>query len=101
MLAAWLLADPAPRAGLWVAMLVWMGIACIANARRCGRTHCRFTGPFFLLMAVLVALYAVGALPIGSQGWTILGGITLVGNAMLWRGSEQAWGRFSRSRQRS
>lgn len=97
MLAAWLVAAPAPRAAIWVAMLVWMGAACIANARRCGRTHCRFTGPFFLSMAGLVAAYAAGTLPIGSAGWAILGAATFLGNAVLWWGSERAWGAFSRS----
>jgi len=27
-----------------------MGTACILNARRCGRTHCRYTGPYYLAM---------------------------------------------------
>ncbi|MGK9168223.1 hypothetical protein KXR53_18075 [Inquilinus limosus] len=94
MLAAWLLADPAPRAVVWVAMLVWMGGACVANARRCGRTHCRFTGPFFLVMAGLVAAYGTGGLPIGPWGWSILAGVTLIGNATLWWGSERLLGRF-------
>lgn len=96
MLAGWLLVDPGPRTALWGAMLVWMGGACIANARRCGRTHCRFTGPFFLVMAVLVAAYGTGALPIGPWGWAILLGITLIGNAVLWWGSERLLGRLVR-----
>jgi len=33
------------RAAIWTVALLWMGIACILNARRCGRTHCRYTGP--------------------------------------------------------
>ena len=45
---------PTPRAAVWIAMLWWMGVACLANARRCGRTHCRYTGPFFLGMAAMV-----------------------------------------------
>ena len=66
------LLDTAPRAAIWAAALIWMGGACIANARRCGRTHCRFTGPFYLLMATLVVAHAAGVLPIGEQGWAIL-----------------------------
>jgi hypothetical protein len=38
------------RTGIWVAALAWMGLACLLNARRSGRTHCRFTGPYYLLM---------------------------------------------------
>jgi hypothetical protein len=88
------LLDPLPRAIIWSTALVWMGAACIANARRCGRTHCRFTGPFYLLMAALVAVYAAGTLPIGDYGWEILGTATVVGTAVLWWGSERIWGLF-------
>src|SRR5215831_18054176 len=42
-----LLRDPIWRAVVWIAMLASMGAACVINARRCGRTHCRYTGPFF------------------------------------------------------
>src|SRR5262245_61652205 len=37
------------RAVLWVIALVWMGTACILNSRRCGRSHCRYTGPYYLV----------------------------------------------------
>lgn len=94
MLAATLL-SPAPRGVVWVAMLAWMGVACLANARRCSRTHCRITGPFFLIMAVAVASYAVGLLPLGDHGWTLLGVVTLLGFAILWWGSERLLGRFT------
>lgn len=62
-----LLLEATPRAVVWIAMLVWMGLACLANARRCGRTHCRYTGPFFLGAAGLVVAYVAGLLPLGSQ----------------------------------
>jgi ABC-type uncharacterized transport system permease subunit len=88
------LLDPLSRAAVWSAALTWMGSACIANARRCGRTHCRFTGPFYLLMAALVIAYAAGALPIGDHGWAILGAIAIAGSAVLWWGSERIWGLF-------
>lgn len=93
MLCATLL-EPGLRALIWSAALIWMGGACIANARRCGRTHCRFTGPFYLLMAALVVAYAAGLLPIGDQGWAMLGAATTIGTAMLWWGSERIWGSF-------
>jgi hypothetical protein len=93
MLGAMLL-EPGLRAIIWSAALIWMGGACLANARRCRRTHCRFTGPFYLLMAALVVAYAAGALPIGEQGWVMLGATTIVGTALLWWGSERIWGLF-------
>ena len=75
-----------------------MGGACIANARRCGRTHCRFTGPFYLLVAAAVITYTKGILPLGQQGWTILGVVAIAGTAVLWWGSERIWGTFFRPR---
>lgn len=91
-----LLLEATPRAVVWVAMLVWMGMACLANARRCGRTHCRYTGPFFLGTAGLVVAYAAGLLPLGDQPWLILGSLVGVGNALIWWGSERLLGTYSR-----
>jgi len=45
-------------------------------------------------MAALVFGYATGALPIGDQGWVILGATTIVGTIILWWGSEGIWGLF-------
>jgi hypothetical protein len=95
-MGAAVLLDPAPRAVVWTLMLVWMGAACLANARRCARTHCRHTGPFFLGVAALVVAHAAGVLPLGSYGWTILGTITVVGNALIWWASERLLGRLTR-----
>src|SRR5262245_5365272 len=68
-----LLLNPVPRAVVWIFMLSWMGGACLANVRRCGRTHCRYTGPFFVGMAAAVLAYISGVLPLGSQPWLFLG----------------------------
>src|SRR5262245_1960561 len=92
--AAWL--EPTLRALVWTAMLIWMGCACLANARRCGRTHCRFTGPFFLVMAASVVAYAFSGLPLGPYGWAVLGGVTVIGNLLIWWGSERLLGMFPR-----
>jgi hypothetical protein len=52
---------PVPvRAAIWTIALIWMGMACILNARQCGRTHCRYTGPYYLAMIVPVLLLAAG-----------------------------------------
>lgn len=71
------------RTVIWSASLLIMGTGCIANAVRCGRTHCYLTGPFFLLMGLAAALYGLGILPLGSNGWNVIGLSTLLGGAIL------------------
>ena len=48
------------RLWLWIPAFVVMGVGCLVNAARCGRTHCYFTGPLFLLAAVFVAVSPLG-----------------------------------------
>src|SRR6058998_521438 len=59
IVAGLFVAAPA-RTAIWVIALVWMGTACILNARQCGRTHCRYTGPYYLAMIVPVLVLASG-----------------------------------------
>jgi hypothetical protein len=74
-----------------------MGVTCIANATRCGRTHCYFTGPFFLIMAVGVVLHGSGILWLGANGWIWLGTTIVVGGyGVLWLLPERIWGKFAR-----
>ena len=87
--------DPLARAVIWTGVLLWMGGACLANARRCSRIHCRFTGPFFILMAAVIVAYAAGALRLGPNGWAILGAAILVGAMGIWWVTERVWGKFS------
>ncbi|MCA1854095.1 MAG: hypothetical protein LC647_17420 [Beggiatoa sp.] len=82
------------RAWIWVSSLFWMGAACLVNAVRCGRTHCYFTGPFFLLMAGVTLFYGLGLLALGPRTWIWLGLGLLAGTIGLWRGAERLWGRF-------
>lgn len=88
--------EPASRSAIWILMLMWMGGACLANARRCGRTHRSYTGPFFLGMAALVAAYAAGIVPLGGRPWLTLGVLTVAGNALIWWASERLLGTYSR-----
>jgi hypothetical protein len=47
--------SPVPaRTVIAVIALLWPGTACLLNARRCGRTHCRFIGPYYLAMILPV-----------------------------------------------
>jgi hypothetical protein len=88
---------PAPiRTAVWAGSLIWMGVACIANAARCGRTHCYLTGPFFLAMAAVSVAHGTGVISVGSQGWLWIGVAIAVGTAVLWIVPERLFGRFVR-----
>ena len=93
LVAAGLL-DPAPRALVWAGVLAWMGAGCLLNARRCGRTHCRYTGPYYLAMIVPVALLGAGAVSFGAWAWWVLGAMILLGAKVIWAATESMWGRY-------
>ena len=87
---------PVPlRTVIWIVALIWMGTACILNAKRCGRTHCRYTGPYYLAMIAPVLALGSGMLDAGSLGWLVLAVIILAGSKLLWWATERAWGKFS------
>jgi hypothetical protein len=72
---------PVPlRAVIWIAALIWMGTACILNAKRCGRTHCRYTRPFYLAMIAPVLALGSGILHADFLGWFVLAAIILAGS---------------------
>ena len=87
---------PVPiRAAIWIIALIWMGTACILNARRCNRTHCRYTGPYYLAMIVPVLALSSGVISLGFYGWLALACIILLGSKLIWWVTERAWGKFS------
>ena len=81
---------------VWPPALLWMGVACAVNAARCGRVHCYFTGPFFLVMAVFAALHGWEIVPLGAAGWRWLGAITLTGGLTLAYLPELVLGKYAR-----
>lgn len=87
---------PVPaRTSIWIIALIWMGTACILNANRCGRTHCRYTGPYYLVMIAPVVLLGSGFVFVGIYAWLVLGCVILLGSILLWWATERAWGKFS------
>ncbi len=94
-IVAGLFAPIPARTVIWSVALAWMGIACLLNAQRCGRTHCRYTGPFYLAMIVPVAMVGLGMAPLSPYGWVALGGFILGGGYIIWQVTERAWGKFS------
>jgi hypothetical protein len=87
---------PVPvRTVIWIVALSWMGTACILNAMRCGRTHCRYTGPYYFAMIVPVAVLGSGVVPAGIYSWLVLAGVILLGSGLLWWAAARAWGKYS------
>jgi hypothetical protein len=87
---------PVPvRTAIWIIALMWMGTACILNAKRCGRTHCRYTGPYYLAMIAPVLVLGSGMLSIATYSWLVLACIVLLGGKLIWWGTERAWRKFS------
>jgi hypothetical protein len=81
------------RTGIWIAALAWMGVACLLNASRSGRTHCRFTGPYYLLM--IAPTLALGSMDAPLYAWLVLAALVLLGDKIIWWATELAWGTFS------
>jgi hypothetical protein len=94
IIAALLVPAPA-RVAVWTAALLWMGTACILNSRRCGRTHCRYTGPYYLAMIAPLILLASGLITVNFYGWLALAALIVFGGWIIWWATERAWGKFS------
>ena len=82
------------RTVLWTTSLAFMGGACLLNASHCGRTHCLFTGPFFILGAICSLGYGLRLLPLGSSGWKWIGTVTIIGAIVLCCIPELIFGRY-------
>jgi hypothetical protein len=76
---------PEGRVWLWTPALIVAGTACLLNAARCGRLHCYFTGPLFLLAAAAKLLRHLGITPIRWNWilWALLVG-TLPAHVPEW-----------------
>jgi hypothetical protein len=71
------------RAVAWAGSLLVMSGGCFANAARCGRLHCYFTGPFFLFMAAIALLHGFEVIPFGTSGWWWIGASAMLGALSL------------------
>jgi hypothetical protein len=76
---------PDARALLWIPSFAVMGVACLVNARGCGRLHCFVTGPLFLAAALVSAFDAFGIM---SMSWKVIlagtGAGTLLAYSLEW-----------------
>lgn len=79
----------------WTFGFAVMGVACLANARRCGRRHCFYTAPLFLLAALASLLYGIDAVPFGPNDWNWIGGVAVAGAILACCGLEPLLGRYA------
>lgn len=100
-IAPWVLIVLSASAGTLVHTAVWtvsftvMGAACLVNARRCGRRHCFYTGPLFLIAALLSVLYGLGILPLGRHGWNWISGMAVTGAVLACFGRETLMDKYT------
>ncbi len=94
-IVAGLLAPVPARTVIWIIALIWNGTACVLNARRCGRTHCRYTGPYYLAMILPVLALGSDMISAGFYAWLVLAILILAGSKIIWWLTERAWGKFS------
>jgi len=64
---------------IWPLALAWMGIACVVNAKSCGRVHCTFTGPLYLLIAIVGICAALGVV---NVSWIWLWATAILGTLL-------------------
>ncbi|MEL7541689.1 MAG: hypothetical protein AAGJ51_12370, partial [Pseudomonadota bacterium] len=74
---------------------IWMGLACLLNARRCRRRHCYYSGPIFLLGGIAVLLVGFEIISLGRDGLIIVAGATLTLALMTYL-SEPVFGKYVR-----
>lgn len=95
IIASGYLGNNVVRTAAWTFGFTVMGAACFANARGCGRRHCFYTGPLFLLAAIASLLYGLGILPLGRQGWDWIIGIVVIGSLLACFGLESLFGKYA------
>jgi hypothetical protein len=87
-------APPLWRTILWCGALTAAGVACVINARRCGRRHCFYTGPFYLAAALVTAAYGSGLVTLPFITWSRLALAIAGGSVLLQWLPERIWGKY-------
>jgi hypothetical protein len=79
---------------IWPVAFLWMSVACVLNAGRCGRVHCYFTGVFFFILSVLSGLHGFDVVDLGSSAWSWISVTAIIGGVALTIFPEMIWGRY-------
>jgi hypothetical protein len=88
------LSDEIARTVLWTLGFTVSGVACLVNARRCGRRHCFYTGPLYLSAAAASLFYGLHALPLGRNGWNWILGVAVACTLVAQLGLERLLGKY-------
>lgn len=80
----------AGRLWLWIPSFFVAGVACLVNARRCGRRHCYVTGPLYLGAAFYLVAAGLGRLPL-DPSWFL---VVVIGASVLAQVAERPLGRY-------
>ncbi len=78
----------------WTFAFTVGGVACLVNARRCGRLHCFYTGPVYVVAALASLLYGLGILPFGQHGWDWIVGTAAIASLLTCCGLEMLLGKY-------
>jgi hypothetical protein len=81
------------RTAVWAVALVWMGVGCVLNARRCHRLHCYLSAPVLLLGAVGAAASGLGFTPLGPSTASYVINVSLA-LALASFAVEPIWGKY-------
>ncbi len=75
--------------------LLWMGVGCVLNGRRCHRRHCIYSGPILIAGAAAVLLVGFEVIPLGPDGLinVVWGTFALVALTFI---PELIWGKYAR-----
>jgi len=82
--------------GLWMLGLSWMGFACLRNASHCGRMHCFFSGPYFILSGIVALGIGFKWPSLQSVDFTGLGLFLIIATPMVCVLPELLWGTYKR-----
>jgi len=77
-----------------VTSFAWIGTACLANAMRCSRVHCWFTGPWCLLTAACLLGVALHTPIIGGLSFTTVANFGGASAIALWLLPELFFGKY-------
>ena len=102
LFASWLMELPSFLTGtLWMLGLSWMGFACLRNASYCGRMHCFFSGPYFILSGIVALGIGLNWPLLNLIDFSNLGLFLLIATPVICVLPEVLWGTYKPNRDKA